>query len=203
MPKLKYKEFEEILRNVSFFNFKSVEARLGKKYAKLFIHNLKKKGEIEELIKGWYSFKPSPYLILLIMREGYIGLGSAAFIHKAWNQITNLEILTPLAYKKLRGGERVVAGRKVIIKWLPQKMYFGYEIKLFDNRYIRVSDTEKTFIDLIYFGYPFKDEILPQLIKKIDKQKLLSYLELLRKRKLKRLSRFLSSLNKEFPDLFS
>ena len=65
-------------------------------------------------------------------------------------------------------------------------MYFGYELKFFDNRYVRISDLEKTLIDLVYFDYPFNDEILPSLIKKIDKQKLFTYLKLLKKRKLKK-----------------
>jgi len=183
MPRIRYKDFGEKLKNASAFNFKAVEGRLGTSYAKIFIHKLKREGKITELIKGWYSFKKSPYLIVIPLGEAYIGLGTAAFIHNVWNQIPNIDVLTTRAPRKVKVGERIVAGRKVIIRSMNKKMYFGYETKYLEEAgaRIRISDPEKTLIDLIYYNYPFLDEIFPELIKIVKKKKLLNYLKRLKK----------------------
>ncbi len=179
MPRVKYGEFVKKLEKVSAFNFKILESKLGKSYAKIFIHNLKKKGKITELIKGWYSFKKSPYLVTVPLGEAYIGLGTAAFIHGVWDQIPNIDVLTTRAPRKVKVGERIVAGRKVIIRSINKKMYFGYETKYLEDAgdWIRISDPEKTLIDLIYYNYPFLDEILLGLIKIVKKEKLMNYLK--------------------------
>ena len=80
---------------------------------------------------------------------------------------------------KIKVGERVVAGRNVIIRSISKKLYFGYETKYMEEAkdLIRVSDLEKTLIDLIYCNYPFLDEILPELAKKVRKEKLDEYLK--------------------------
>jgi hypothetical protein len=179
MPKIKYEKFREKLENASAFSFKIVESNMGKSYAKIFIHKLKRKGKIVELIKGWYSFKKSPYLIVIPLGEAYIGLGTAAFIHGVWDQIPNVDVLTTRAPTKVKVGERIVAGRKVIIRSINRKMYFGHEAKYLKDaeERIRISDPEKTLIDLIYYNYPFLDEILPELKCIVKKKKLLNYLK--------------------------
>ena len=178
MPRIKYADFRKKLEQASVFSFRSVESKLGRNYAKVFIHNLKKEGKITELIKGWYSFRKSPYLITIPLGEAYVGLGTAAFIHDAWDQIPNIDILTPRAPRKVKVGERIIGGRKVIIRGISRKMYFGYETKRVETKeWIRVSDPEKTLIDLIYFNYPFLDEILPELKRIVDRRKLRKYLK--------------------------
>ena len=42
MLKNNYREFTEKLENASAFSFRTIEGRMGKNYAKVFIHNLKK-----------------------------------------------------------------------------------------------------------------------------------------------------------------
>jgi predicted transcriptional regulator of viral defense system len=179
MPKNNYREFTEKLEKASAFSFRTVEGRVGRNYAKVFIHNLKKKGRITELIKGWYSFRNSPYLITIPLGEAYVGLGTAAFIHGAWDQVPNVDVLTTKAPRKIKVGERIIAGRKVITRKISRKMYFGYETKYIEEAkdWIRVSDPEKTLIDLIYYNYPFINEILPSLMKKINPEKLKEYME--------------------------
>jgi len=44
MPKLRYKQFVEKLEKSSAFSFKQIEAKLGKNYAKTFIHTLAERG---------------------------------------------------------------------------------------------------------------------------------------------------------------
>ncbi len=183
----KYSEFVEKLRRSSIFTFRSVEAVAGRNYAKLLIHNLKKRGEIVELIKGVYSFKKSPYMIVKAIPRAYIGLGSAAFLHGAWNQVSAVTVLSPSASKTVRSGIREVAGFKVILRRISDKMYFGYEYKYLDDvdEWIRVSDPEKTLIDLIYFRYPARDEIIPNLLEIIDTGRLREYLSEMEVRKIR------------------
>ena len=140
---------------------------------------MKKKGKISELIKGWYSFRNSPYSIVIPLGEAYVGLGTAAFIHGAWNQVPNVDILTTRAPTKIKVGERVVAGRKVITRKISKGMYFGYETKYVEEAkdWVRISDPEKTLMDLIYYNYPFLDEILPELVKMISRGKLAEYMK--------------------------
>jgi hypothetical protein len=187
MPKVKYREFVDTLRKASVFNSKVVAGVAGKGYSKLLLHNLRKRGEIIELIKGWYSFRKSPYLITIPLPESYIGLGSAAFIHGAWNTVASVNVLTTSAPRRLRTGERIIAGQKVIVRRISKKMYFGYELKYMEDAggQIRVSDPEKTLIDMIYFNYPFRDEIFPELIKLCDKNKVKQYAELTSKKRVK------------------
>ncbi len=175
----KYSGFERKLENASAFSFRAVESRMGRNYAKVFIYNLKKRGAIIELMKGWYSFKKSPYLITIPLAEAYIGLGAAASIHGAWEQVPNIDVLTTRAPEKIKVGERVVAGRKVIVRRISKPMYFGYEARRIEEagEWVRVSDPEKTIIDIIYFNYPFAGEILPGLMEIADKGKLAGYLK--------------------------
>ncbi|MEM2506931.1 MAG: hypothetical protein QXF61_07820, partial [Nitrososphaeria archaeon] len=78
-------------------------------------------------------------------------------------------------------------GFKVILRKISEKMFFGYELKFLEdiNGWIRVSDVEKTFIDIIYLGYPFKEEILPKLLEISDIKKIKKYIMLMRKRNVK------------------
>jgi len=185
MPKVKYKSFIERLKRADLFSFRMLESRMGKNYAKLFVHNLLKNGEIIKLKKGWYSFKKSPYLLANLLVKSYIGLGSAALIHGVWDKAVNITILTPLVGIKIRKGEKMIAGRKVIVRKISEKMYFGYEFKSVEGINVRVSDPEKTLIDMIYFDYPFFDEVKGELVKLCDKRKLISYVKLMDKRKVK------------------
>ncbi len=179
MPKAKHREYTKTLEEASAFSFRVVEGRLGKSYAKTFIHNLRKRGKIIGLMRGWYTFRKSPYLITVPLGEAYVGLGTAAHIHGAWGQVPNIEVLTTMAPGKTRVGERMVGGRKVIVRRIDRKLYFGYERKMLEEAgdFIRVSDPEKTLIDLIYYNYPFIDEIVPGLLEIVKKDKLLSYLK--------------------------
>lgn len=185
MPKLRYKQFVEKLEKSSAFSFKQIEAKLGKNYAKTFIHTLAERGRIVKLLKGWYTFKKSPYLITIPLGKAYIGLGTAAFLHGAWNQVPIVCVLSPNASLKARSGMRVVAGWNVLIKKISDKMYFGYEEKFFEDieEWIRVSDIEKTLIDIVYYDYAFAGEIIPKLMEMASRKKLEKYIKMMKARK--------------------
>lgn len=185
MPSKKYEQFINKLKKVDFFTFKTIETKMGRNYAKVFISNQMKKGNIIRIGKGVYSFKKSPYILVKILGKAYIGLGSAALIHNAWDKAVNTTILTPLAGIRLRHGERIIDGYKIIIERISEKMYFGYEYKTIDDITVKVSDPEKTLIDMIYFNYPYLDEILNNLLEICEKKKLRGYVEIMRKRRIK------------------
>ncbi|MGQ9690412.1 MAG: hypothetical protein ACUVQY_03995, partial [Thermoproteota archaeon] len=46
-------------------------------------------------------------------------------------------------------------------------------------------DPEKTLIDLVYFNYPFKEEMMPKLLEAVEKQKIRMQIETMRMRKVK------------------
>ncbi len=186
MP-IKHSELVQKLKEASFFTFRSVEASVGRNYAKVLIHNLRKKGQIIELLKGVYSFKKSPYMVAKALPRAYVGLGSAAFLHGAWNQVTAVTILSPNVSRTVKHGVREVAGFKVLLRKISDKMYFGYEYKYLEDleEWIRISDPEKTLIDLIYLRYPAADEIASRLLEMIDMNKVRKYIEIMKERRVK------------------
>ena len=188
MPLYKHLDLLEKLRRSSLFTYRFLEHSVGKSYAKLLVHRLKKRGEIEELVKGVYTFKKSPYMILKAIPMAYIGLGSAAFLHGAWEQVTAITVLSPMVSKSVKGGMREIAGYKVYLRKISEKMYFGYDYIFIDEieEFVRVSDPEKTLIDLLYYDYPFKSEIIPGLIEIIDREKLGGYIDEMRRRGVKK-----------------
>lgn len=179
-----------------------MESTVGKNYAKVFIHNLKEKGEIVEVFKGVYSFRKSPYLAAKALPRAYVGLGTAAFLHGAWNQVTVVVVLSPCVSSTVKGGVREIAGYKVILRRISEKMYFGYTYVHVEElgEEVRVSDPEKTAIDLLYFKHPARFEILPALLQKCSWETMGNYLNLLRERRVKgyrRVSRELTRLRGE------
>lgn len=197
MPRRKYDEFVSRLLNASVFSFSVVASKCGEGYAKQLVYRLKRKGLIVELLKGVYTSKNSPYMLLKAIPFSYVGLGSAAFLHGALNQVTALTILTPWASRLVKSGVRSIAGQKVIIRKISEKMYFGYDYMFIEevNEYVRVSDPEKTLIDAIYFNYPLLREMLPGLLELVDKVKLRSYVEEMRYRKVKGWAKVRKTIN--------
>ncbi|MEM1568922.1 MAG: hypothetical protein QXI84_10615 [Thermofilaceae archaeon] len=199
MPRKKYARQLELLRRSTLFTYRTVESIVGGSYAKVLIHNLKKRGEIVEVFKGVYSFKKSPYLAVKALPKAYVGLSAAAFLHGAWNQVTAVVILSPCVSSTVRGGVREVAGYKVILRRISEKMYFGYTYLHVEElgEEVRVSDPEKTAIDLIYFKHPARSEIVPKLLEGSSWETLSNYLHTLRERGVKgwrRVSRELQEL---------
>lgn len=174
------------MRRSSIFTYRFLEHSVGESYAKLLIHRLREKGETEELVKGVYTFKKSPYMVLKAIPMAYVGLGSAAFLLGAWDQVTALTVLSPMVSRSVKGGVREIAGYKVYLRKISWKMYFGYDYVFLDDigEFLRVSDPEKTLIDMLYYNYPFKDEIIPNLV--IDKSKINAYLDEIRRRGVKK-----------------
>jgi predicted transcriptional regulator of viral defense system len=178
------------------FTFKTVESKVGKGYAKVLLYNLKEKGLVIELVKGVYTFKKSPYMLTKAVPKSYVGLGSAAFLHDLWEQVSRITILSPYASLKARVGEREISGFKVVLRKISEKMFFGYELKYMEEigEWIKVSDPEKTLIDIIYFKYPFKADIASKLLEAINEKKIMEYIGIMKRRKVKGWERVLNEV---------
>ncbi len=185
MPRVKYAGLIERLRRSDLFTFRLLEGEVGRNYAKLLVHNLRRRGEIVELLKGVYSFKKSPYMMVKAMPMSYVGLGTAAFLHGMWEQVPNIVVLSPLVSSAFKGGERNVAGMKVTLRRISYDMFFGYELLYLEeiDGWIKVSDPEKTIIDMAYFNDPLLREVLENA--EVNGTRLNEYLRLMERRRVR------------------
>lgn len=150
------------------------ELGAGRGYSYLLLINLVKKGEINKLKRGVYTFGDDPALASFAFSPSYHGLQDALSLLDLWDQETNTVIITPL---KVRGGAREMLGSKVFIRRINRRMFFGYtSVKYFDY-WIQVSDVEKTLIDFVYFRVPLQPIVLQEIKKRIDRDKLEGYLK--------------------------
>jgi len=143
-------------------------------YAKLLLHHLTKKGEIIRIRRGWYTFHPDPLVFIYTLPPGtaYYGLGFAAHIHGAWAQVPNPEILTYAAPRKIRTGTHQLLDANIIVRRISPKLFGGYTLIRHGNWLLPVSTPEKTLLDILYYKYPFTDEIIEELAEKIDTQEI-------------------------------
>ncbi|QOJ78703.1 type IV toxin-antitoxin system AbiEi family antitoxin domain-containing protein [Infirmifilum lucidum] len=139
-------------------------------YAKLLLHNMVRRGEIIRLRKGWYSFHRDPlaFIYTLPPHTAYYGLGFAAYMHGAWVQVPNPEILTYAAPRKIRTGIHVVLETPVIVHGIARKLFGSYTLVRHNHWLLPISTPEKTLADMLYFDYPFLDEVLDELIARIN-----------------------------------
>ena len=143
---------------------------IPEKYAKVLIYNMIKRKEIYRVRKGWYTFHSDPLVFIFTLppNTAYYGLGFAAHLYKAWDQVPNPEILTYVAPRKIRSGTYFFLNTPIIVRRISKKMFFGYKLLMYNRWYIPVSSPEKTLIDMVYYDYPFLDEILPSLTEIIN-----------------------------------
>ena len=96
-------------------------------------------------------------------------------------------MLSPSVSSLIGGGMREVGGHKVLLRKISDRMYFGYEYIHMDEigELVRVSDPEKTLMDIIYYRYPFSQDILPRLAKMADRRRLAEYIDEMRVRGVK------------------
>ncbi len=147
---------------------------IPRNYIKVLVHIMAKRKEIYRVRKGWYTFHRDPLVFIFTLppNTAYYGLGFAAHMYNAWDQVPNPEILTYVAPRKIRSGVYFFQDTPIIVRRISRKMFFGYTLMKYRVWWIPVSTPEKTLIDIIYFDYPFIDEILENLIEKIDRNKL-------------------------------
>lgn len=189
---MKYiREFRERFSTKELFSIRDVKLFLAEKgapatYTSVFLSHLLKRNEIVRLTKGKYSFSRTIDFIEKAIFPSYHGLQDALSLHGLWGQQTIPIIITP---RKIRSGERVLGGAKVIVRRISRKMFFGHESIAHLGSWTEVSDFEKTLIDFVYYNEPLDKEVLGKLKKRLDREKLRQYLKaspFLRKKMLKR-----------------
>lgn len=147
---------------------------IPRNYIKVMLHNMARRGEVYRVRKGWYTFHRDPLVFIFTLppNTAYYGLGFAAHLYGAWDQVPNPEIITYVAPRKVRSGMYFFMDTPIIIRKISRRMFFGYTLLKCNERLIPVSTPEKTLIDLVYYDYPFMDEILEGLLERVDREKL-------------------------------
>lgn len=180
MGKQKYiRDLERIFNKSRVVDFASVKRLVKnkknvKQYTKQLIRNLIKKNKIKRLTNGFYTRYDDPSLAVFCFKPAYLGLQDALSFHELWEQETIPVIITA---KKARPGIRKILGINVLIKRINKKYIFGINYEKQGDFYFPYSDIEKTFIDMIYFKQKLTKQTKKNIIEKINKKKLNSYLK--------------------------
>lgn len=185
MGKEKYqKEIEDLFNKSAVVDAASIRRVIKtkkrvKQYNKQLIRNLILKGKIKPLVKGYYTIHEDPSLAVFCFSPAYLGLEDAMSFHNLWEQETIPVIITS---RKVRQGIRKVLGMNVLVRRINKKYVFGFEYVKSGSFYFPYSDVEKTFVDLIYFRKRLSEENLSNILKRINRKKLHSYLRAYPKR---------------------
>ncbi len=168
-------KIREFIKSVPVFRVRDIELLVGNRnYAHLILHKLTKKGEIKRVIKGWYSLYDDPIISVFCFKPAYVGLQEALSLHNLWEQETNVVIITT---KKVRVGIREIFGNNVILRTIEPKYFFGFDLIKYENFFVPISDIEKTLIDFVYFKESLTRETIREIIKLMNKKKLIEYLK--------------------------
>ncbi|HLD15150.1 MAG TPA: hypothetical protein VJB94_01055 [Candidatus Nanoarchaeia archaeon] len=181
MGKEKYlNKIEELFKKSPVVSYGSIQRIIRndknvKQYTKQLIRNLIIKKKIKRLIKGYYTIYEDQSLIVLCLKQAYLGLQDALSFHDIWEQETIPIIITA---KKLRNGIRKVLGTNVLIRRMDKKYYFGVDYYKQGSFYLPYSDIEKTFIDMVYFRENLSESVIKTIRSKINIKKLNLYLKI-------------------------
>ena len=185
MGKQKYlNKIKELFKKSPVVNYRSIELIVKnkkniKQYTKQLIRNLILKGRIKKLAKGYYTRHNDNSLSVFYFKPSYLGLQDSLSFHNLWEQETIPIIITS---RKVRPGIRKIINSNVLVRRLTKKYIFGFDYNKQGDFYLPYSDLEKTFIDMIYFKEKISKEVLSNIKKKINKNKLNSYLKFYPKR---------------------
>ena len=158
-----------------FFKTRDVIAATGVKrdYISHLLSNLVKKGDLNRIGRGTYTFLKDSSASGFAFSPFYYGLQDALSIRGVWDQGTNPIIITP---RKVRQGTRQVMGTNVIVRRISPRIFFGFEIVKYHGIAVPVSDLEKTFIDFAHFKEPLHSGVLSEMKKMLRKDVMKIYL---------------------------
>ncbi|MGC9037833.1 MAG: type IV toxin-antitoxin system AbiEi family antitoxin domain-containing protein [Candidatus Micrarchaeia archaeon] len=143
-------------------------------YAKFLIKYLLRKGRIVRITKGVYSFSHDAELYGFGFQPFYYGLQHALTLNDLWPEQTSPVVITT---RNVRSGVRNVGGTRIFIKHIDSKYFFGFYSRIYNNRYLPVSDPEKTLIDFVYFRRTLSEQTYAEIVRRIDIKKLRGYLK--------------------------
>jgi len=159
-----------------------------KNYTHLLVHNLIKSGRVKKVVKGFYTIHDDSTVAVFCFKPAYIGLQDALSLHNLWDQESNAVIITA---KKVRSGVRRILDSNVVVHRINPRYFFGSELIKYGNFYVSVSDVEKTLIDFVYFKEPLDKEVLKEIKRRVEKEKINKYLKYCPKRIKKNVLRLL------------
>jgi len=168
------KKVREFLKNTPVADLRSISALVGdKNYAYVVMNHLLKREEVKRITRGYYTVHDDPSLLVYCLKPAYIGLQDAMSFHNLWEQETSPIIVTS---RMVRSGIRKVMGHNALVRRISREYLFGYEYHRCGDFSLPISDVEKTFIDMVYFG-----EIEKSMVRwfetRIDREKLERYLK--------------------------
>ncbi len=150
------------------------ERKISTKYLYTLVHGLLRKKEIIRITRGIYTFHDDAFVVGFAFEPFYYGLECALSLRDLSTQGANPIVITA---RKVRVGVRTFKNRNYRIRKINGNLFFGYELLKYGKFWIPVSDVEKTAIDLVYFGYGIREELLEGIHKNIDIGKLNRYLK--------------------------
>ncbi len=149
-------------------------AHISEGYIYLMLHNLVKRGEAIRITRSIYTLHKDSVVVGFAFAPFYYGLENALSIRGISNQGTNFIVVTP---RNVRTGIRTFKGRNYRVQRIQKQHMFGYETIKYGEFWIQVSDVEKSLIDILYFQKGIRDELLNEIIPKINRNKLKNYLK--------------------------
>ncbi len=179
---MKYaKMFESTFKRVDYpvFTFRDAKLALERKgitgsYLRLMLHKHYASGRIKRITKGVYTFHDDAIVVGFAFQPFYYGLESALSILGVSTQASNNIVMTT---RNVRAGIRSFQGRNYRIIRIESRLLFGFSTIKAGDFWAPVSDLEKTVIDMLYFKVPIREELYPEISKKLDKRKFEEYLK--------------------------
>ena len=152
------------------------ELRATNTYINFFLKYLIRRGKIVKITKGIYSFSNDAELYGFGFQPFYYGLQHALTLNDLWSEQTMPVIITT---RNVKTGKREIGNgnAKIFIRRIKPGCFFGFSSILYGNRYLPVSDPEKTLIDFVYFRRTLSSKTYYEIVKRIDKKKLNEYLK--------------------------
>lgn len=141
-------------------------------YVKLFIYNMLKSNTIGRMSRGTYTFSKDESVIGFGFAPFYYGLEYALTILKLWTQLSDPVVVTTT---KAVPGVRQALGKRIIVRRISKRMFFGYEYVKYSGIFVPVSDLEKTLVDFVYYKIGIKNQEIRRLVDVADKAKLIRY----------------------------
>ncbi len=175
---MKYeKDFTAYFSKTAVFSSKDAGRFLRKagasdSYIKLFLHNQVKKKKALRIGRGMYTFKDNEAVAGFMFRPFYYGMEYAMTIRRLWTQMANPVVITATSAVP---GPRLAMNRKIVVRRISKRMFFGYGYVNYSGMFVPVSETEKILVDFIYYRRKLNGEDIIRLINASDRKKLAGY----------------------------
>lgn len=147
----------------------------SKDYLKVYLQNHIKKGNLEVLKKGNYTFyNLTKYELSSMYSNSYISLYSALEYYNLTTQLyTQLDLISLKQIKKIKIDNTIIEFHKI-----SNNKFFGFNKEKYRNGNIFIADYEKLIIDCILFFVSINEinEAIIKIKEKLNIEKIIIYL---------------------------